>query len=276
MKRKIHVFKATWKTFDVAIEKAAKCVKKKHGPDYRNISVNHIRDQFIYRGQSDASWGLETSLERHLKRPVCIDEYDRFASEVASCMKGLVSKIPKTKKRRGFDSNGYRLEKDHALLNQTLLSHLRHYGLPSPLLDWSKSRYVALFFAFSEMSKGSQKAAVYIHLPPLKNEPRELFKAAPGIHRVIPGYNPNRRHFDQKCVHTISIQLLKNKENFVTHEEAACGSFIAKIEINVSERDYVMRQLSDMGISRFKLYGDEDSLVKDLWDEKKAKLLQSK
>jgi hypothetical protein len=65
--------------------------------------------------------------------------------------------------------------------------------------------------------------------------------------------NPTRRHFDQKCVHTISIQLLEDKENFVTHEEAACGSLIAKIEINVSERDYVMRQLSDMGISRFKL-----------------------
>jgi hypothetical protein len=163
-----------------------------------------------------------------------------------------------------------------ALLNQTLLSHLRHYGLPSPLLDWSKSWYVALFFAFSEMPKEAKKAAIYIHLPPLKREPGQLFKAAPGIHRVIPGCNPNRRHFDQKCVHTISIQLHENKESFVPHEEAACGSFIAKIEILAPERDYIMKRLSDMGISRYKLYGDEDSLVKDLWDEKKAKLLRSK
>jgi hypothetical protein len=191
-------------------------------------------------------------------------------------MKGIVSKIPKTKKRRWLETNAYRLEKEHALLNQTLLSHLRHYGLPSPLLDWSKSWYVALFFAFSEMPKGAKKAAIYIHLPPLKREPGQLFKAAPGIHRVIPGCNPNRRHFDQKCVHTISIQLHENKESFVPHEEAACESFIAKIEILAPERDYIMKRLSDMGISRYKLYGDEDSLVKDLWDEKKAKLLRSK
>lgn len=275
MKRRIPVFKATWKTFDDIIEKAAKLAKKKPGSDYKNVSVDNIRDQFIYRGQSDVSWELETSLERHLKRPISIDEYDRFASEVASCMKGIVSRIPKIKKRRWLETNAYRLEKEKALLNQTLLSHLRHYGLPSPLLDWSKSRYVALFFAFSEASKESKKVAVYIHLPPLKRERGQLFKAAPGIHRVNPGYNPNRRHFDQKCVHTISIQILEDKECFVTHEEAACDSFLAKIEIKASERDHIMKRLSDMGISRFKLYGDEDSLVKDLWDEKKAKLLQS-
>ena len=277
MKRRIPVFKATWKTIDNAIERAAKFAKKTPGSDYRKVSANDIRDQFIYRGQSDARWKLETSLERHLKRPVKIVEYESFACEVANCMKGLVSKIPKIKKKgHWLRSYAYQLEKEHALLNQTLLSHLRHYGLPSPLLDWSNSWYVALFFAFSEISKGSEKAAVYIQLPPLKRKSERLFKAAPGIHRVNPGYNPNRRHFDQKCVHTISINLVEDKESFVTHEEAACGSFIAKIEIKSSEQDYIMKRLSEMGISRFKLYGDEDSLVKDIWDEKKAKLLRSK
>lgn len=277
MKRRIPVFKATWKTIDIVIERAAKLAKSKSVSEYRNLSVNDIRDRFIYRGQSDSRWGLETSLERHLKRPVKIDEYESFSYEVANCMKGLVPKIPKIKKKKHWlGSYAYQLEKEHALLNQTLLSHLRHYGLPSPLLDWSNSWYVALFFAFSEISKESEVAAVYIHLPPLKRKSEHLFKAAPGIYRVNPGFNPNRRHFDQKCVHTISINLVDDKESFVTHEEAACGSFIAKIEIKASERDYIMKRLSDMGISRFKLYGDEDSLVKDIWDEKKAKLLRSK
>jgi 5-methylcytosine-specific restriction endonuclease McrA len=277
MKRKIPVFKATWKTIDVVINRAAKFIKEKAVEDYRNASVDDIKDQFIYRGQSDAVWKLETTLERHVKRPVTIDEYESFACDVASRMKGVVSKIPKNRKRKHWlESNAYRLQKEQALLNQTLLSHLRHYGLPSPLLDWSSSRYVAAFFAFSEMPQGSKKAAIYIHLPQSKKKSDYLFKAAPGIHRVKPGYNPNQRHYDQKCVHTISIQLIDKKENFVTHEESACDSFIAKIEIKSSERDAIMKDLSDMGISRFKLYGGEDSLVKDLWDEKKARMIRLK
>ncbi len=37
------------------------------------------------------------------------------------------------------------------------MAYLRHHGFPSPLLDWTRSPYVAAFFAFNKASEDSSK-----------------------------------------------------------------------------------------------------------------------
>jgi hypothetical protein len=45
------------------------------------------------------------------------------------------------------------------VLAYSYMAHLRHNGFPSPLLDWTRSPYVAAFFAFSKPQ--SDEVAIY-------------------------------------------------------------------------------------------------------------------
>ena len=104
-----------------------------------------------FRGHSDARWRLESTLARHRKAPPTprttheIDEMiDHFIVNLA--LIGLPLPFDK-RDRRG------RLE------------FARHYGVPSPLIDFSLSPYVALFFAFNGVrpleAKKGEHAAIY-------------------------------------------------------------------------------------------------------------------
>ncbi|MFJ5391139.1 FRG domain-containing protein [Pectobacterium sp. CHL-2024] len=103
--------------------------------------------QYYFRGQSNEHWKLTTTLER-------------FESELNDQVGGTRDLILKNFKR---------LIRGEGLLSQINISSDeeffslgQHYGLPTPLLDWSESFYIALFFAFSEeIPEGVENVAIW-------------------------------------------------------------------------------------------------------------------
>jgi hypothetical protein len=92
------------------------------------------RRRYIFRGHSDARWSLSTTLDRFVQQsgvsdPVAAQQM--LLAEFAKEAVGIVDPRLATVERQ------MRLE---------LLA--RHHGLPTTILDWTRSPYVAAFFAF--------------------------------------------------------------------------------------------------------------------------------
>lgn len=242
---------------------------KKFGPKaYRNLSLSDIEGRFLFRGQCDSKWKLQTSLEREGRGIVDLGHYWEFACGIASSMKNRpgVSRLPKATRDNvpSWYIPGY-LARRRMLPNQALLCYLRHHGFPSPLLDWTESAYVASFFAYSEMRQGASEVSIYVHLPTLDDPSRRQDFKAPVSYALNQRHNPTERHASQKCVQTIAVVVRNDRALMIPYEKAGQLSYLAKITMPGFSRKSVLTELSDMNISHYDLFGGADHLARDLW-----------
>src|SRR5271166_2905203 len=131
--------------------------------------MNELLGQWCFRGQRDASWNLDTSLDRavfreyssenisgyyHLNRQKVIDELlFRFQQQAHQY-------VPKLPSRDDLGS---------------WLALMQHYGVPTEFLDWTKSPYVALYFAFEEKPPKEEGCSLWaIDLDWLEQKSRDL------------------------------------------------------------------------------------------------------
>lgn len=96
-------------------------------------TLNSFRNGYIFRGQSDASWHLESSLERAIGAAWCQQSARKF--EDFSLMQ-FQSKF-----------HLYDTENTQPQTKLAWLSLMQHYGVPTRLIDFTESPYIALYFA---------------------------------------------------------------------------------------------------------------------------------
>jgi hypothetical protein len=105
--------------------------------EFMRLALSGQFEGWAFRGQQEADWPLSTSLARHL-RDYVTDRSAWRAQELRSI--------------RIFRRKAHQFAQDSVALDNMFdcVGHMQQYGAPTRLLDFSKSPFVAAFFALAE------------------------------------------------------------------------------------------------------------------------------
>jgi len=203
---------------------------------------------YIYRGQRCDYWRLEPKLDRLLK--------SKDRKEANETLIALLEKFKYASRgRRGTNPAELMGENDWWSLGQ-------HYGLATPLLDWTSSPFVAAYFAFiDEGDNDSRYRVIYaIGKDSIAQKSRILIedgKPEAAISFVSPLQNENARLVNQSglfsraplgvCIEEWVREQYKGEDN---------SYILMKFLIPDLERELCLRYLNRMNVNHLTLFPD--------------------
>ena len=227
----------------------------------------------LFRGQAKMEWKLESTLERAAKKMLQMDEYYRIVKEIQPKIAQFTGQkwedVSEDASAKFWDC----IEKDLDIPNYDYLVHLRHCGFPSPLLDWSKSPYVALYFACS--TELENDGALYF-LYKSRNE--QSMRGPDFEYRKIVIFSDHvithGRHFNQLARYSLAVASRPSMPQYlmVSHAQEVSPlqispSFIFKVLISSNLKQEVLQKLNSFNINYFTIFGGEDGLIHSLADD---------
>jgi hypothetical protein len=236
----------------------------------------------LFRGLGNSDWGLETTLERSIDAAPTetlasyYQKIDRSKPAVESLTGKEWPDIPDWPDFRDQLDRSAEAGIDFILSNSPsiyrYLIYLRHHGFPSPLLDWTRSAYVAALFAFDSMDRCAKYVAIYVYIRDslqCSGSDEQLFVVGPYI-RTHP------RHFLQQSQYSLCLQLQVEGSGdnrhcdyrFLSHLSALNNGLnsdiFLKILVPASERRRALTQLDSMNLNPYSLYSSEESLIRTI------------
>jgi hypothetical protein len=209
------------------------------------------RGRYLFRGQMSADWKLSTSFDRWY------NELHRDPQKRTETAEHLLAAFRKECEQLDI----HREVRDNQLLLTVLA---QHYGLPTRLLDWSESIYIAAFFAFCEAISGGQAGKpAGANKPPgvaiwALNQQSGIWQSEIGVSIVDASSMGNSRLRNQFGKFTISRTPFDCLEDYVKNipDEQSGDSEAAlyQIVIPVSEAKAALADLDAMGISHSRIF----------------------
>jgi len=224
----------------------------------------------LFRGHSSSEWNLKTTLERVHKEPILLTEYYRHLLKT----RPQVEAFSNTRwELMGLDEYS-EWAASRSDLNwpdypgYEYMIYLRHHGFPSPLLDWSRSPYVAAFFAYSNIPENSESIAIFGYAESIgsgkvwsSNDPLLTVRG--------PYVRSHKRHFLQQCQYTVCSKITDSGLEYASHEEVfslnkKMQDILWKIVAPRSSVPHALKDLDTMNVNALSLMGSEDALIQTL------------
>jgi FRG domain-containing protein len=234
------------------------------------VTKKHYR-KWIFRGQSDSEWHLESSIHRAFIDAQSIHKLAKNKEKKLNRMDHENVMIDRFKSHAHLYLS--HLPKEDDILSW--LSLMQHYGAPTRLLDFTFSPYNALFFA---LESGNGDAAVYCinHHAIKDDDDREFGRKRTEVYsRIL------CKHSDNHCLFsfepTFSNRRLLSQQGLfvapntldVTHEQIINDYNISdtnfiKFIISKKLRLSGLRKLNQMNINAANIYLGLDGFCKSM------------
>lgn len=212
----------------------------------------------LYRGVKDSEYNLESTLDR-IQEGMSISRYLEIIKvvrdHIATCTGrkwDLETEEPKMH-LGGFDL---------PLSAYEFMAYLRHNGFPGPLIDWTKSPYIAAFFAFGDIYSKKEHVSIFVYTG------KRSYGQNPYIRALGPTIATDRKHYLQQSEYSICFRRGNGEQYFANHEEVKEDvenqGILIRYDIPISERQKVLKKLDSMNITAYSLFGSEPSLMETL------------
>ena len=230
--------------------------------------------ELLFRGQSESSYVLTTTLERadcggmsfadrltvHRVRPAL------------EALTGATWDVPDydLSMEQAFRSDRelFALCRFPSLSFYRYMTYLRHHGFPSPLLDWTSSIHVAAFFAFRATGKAARSIYVYCERP-------IGFKGGavgePAMRPIGKYVRTHARHFRQQSDYTICAAFDEKGPGwrFHPHDKVFWNrgkqDCVWKFDLPATQRVAILKSLDQYNLNAFSLFDSQEALLETMW-----------
>ncbi|MGA7192997.1 MAG: FRG domain-containing protein [Anaerolineales bacterium] len=262
----------SWDDFDGVIDEIVQ-FRENHKQTISGIPLS--QSSFLFRGQANGEWPLETTLERIMGPNYKLLDYYRLISRVKSRIETFTDRTWEIKEIKDFDD--WLTKNDFMDLSSIpayeYMVYLRHHGFPSPLLDWTTSPYVAAYFAFREILSKAEAVAIFVYLQDFGT--RGGVSNQPYINPMRSNVRSDQRHFLQQSNYTICTKGAEKDTCYCSHEEAFSNKTVGvheagqdmlwKIKIPSSERRKAIKELELYNVNAYSLFPSEESLMETVF-----------
>lgn len=220
-----------------------KIVEELNGPFFRGQG-----NKFREAGSTQCGWRLEPSFYRSP-----IKSHPHYIQWLKTVMGDHECKIRiESVIKRSID-----IENEDDRL--TVTGILRHMRFPTPLLDWTKDPFIAAYFAFSSIKSTSNKVTIFIFdKTAWETCPNDLTSRG-----CIVNLEELNHEIKRQTAQNSVFVYCRNSDMYreiVGDEYEGAEYFIGQCSLGIDERERVLTDLREMGITKEKLFPDEEYL----------------
>lgn len=222
-------------------------------PKFKKFIGGLDHDRYIFRGQT-STWKLRTAFHR---------------TNRSDLVKFIATDIPRLSERLGALLE-YVFDMGRAGELGGLYNLAQHHGYPTPMLDWTRSPFIASYFAFrygTAVRNNNDKVRIYVFdAKAWREDWRQLDKIAfSSPHFSIIELLPfrNTRAIPQQSL--LTVTNIDDVESYIRNLEKIRGKrYLRVVDLPVAERRQATRDLNMMGITAGALFPGLDGACEEL------------